>query len=235
MLRDIIASHTIATIHPNPSFLSALDNPNLVFFETFTACCLVICGKVVPLQPCFARDTQKVGSTLPITTSEKRSHSVTRASAHSAQAFQRLLRLVVSRECVGMTCASILLRTNIIRIMKATTFIGQVVISAFTCAVIMHFAIPYYVRDVVNEMDCEKEDRRIIQSLDPSAVYPITHQELHKKREEVLNNYYKQIEDKKEKERQGNILKDVLGEVQIMSEEEIAKEAERIRQQEDNK
>ena len=119
--------------------------------------------------------------------------------------------------------------------MKATTFIGQVVISAFTCAVIMHFAIPYYVRDVVNEMDCEKEDRRIIQSLDPSAVYPITHQELHKKREEVLNNYYKQIEDKKEKERQGNILKDVLGEVQIMSEEEIAKEAERIRQQEDNK
>ena len=84
-------------------------------------------------------------------------------------------------------------------------------------------------------MDCEKEDRRIIQSLDPSAVFPISHQELHKKREETLNNYYKQIEDKKEKERQGNILKDVLGEVQIMSEEEIAKEAERIRQQENNK
>ena len=84
-------------------------------------------------------------------------------------------------------------------------------------------------------MDCEKEDRRIIQSLDPSAVFPISHQELHKKREETLNNYYKQIEDKKEKERQGNILKDVLGEVQIMSEEEIAREAERIHQQENNK
>ena len=43
------------------------------------------------------------------------------------------------------------------------------------------------------------------------------------------------IGDKKEKERQGNILKDVFGEVQIMSEEEIAKEVERIRQQENNK
>ena len=119
--------------------------------------------------------------------------------------------------------------------MKATTFISQVFISAFTCAAIMHFAIPYYIRDVVSEMDCEKEDRRIIQSIDPSAIFPITHQELHKKREEVLSNYYKEIENKKEQERQGNILKEVLGEVQFMSEEEIAKEAERIRQQENNK
>ena len=43
------------------------------------------------------------------------------------------------------------------------------------------------------------------------------------------------MEDKKAQERQGDILKEVLGEVQIMSEEEMAKEAERIRQQENNK
>jgi len=133
---------------------------------------------------------------------------------------------------VEMACAFILIQ---IQIMKATTFIGQVVISAFTCAILMHFAIPYYVEDVVNEMDCEKEDRRIIQSIDHSVVFPITHEELHKKREEVLKNYYKQMEDKKAQERQGDILKEVLGEVQIMSEEEMAKEAERIRQQENNK
>ena len=40
-----------------------------------------------------------------------------------------------------------------------------------------------------------------------------------------------QKEAQMEQERQGQILKDVLGEVQIMSEEEIAKEAQRIREQ----
>ena len=68
-----------------------------------------------------SQETQDiVGSTLPITTSDKRSQSVTRASAYSAQAFQRLLRLVVSWECVGMTCAFLLdsKESNVIDILK---------------------------------------------------------------------------------------------------------------------
>ncbi|MBR4773466.1 MAG: hypothetical protein IK010_03450 [Bacteroidales bacterium] len=116
--------------------------------------------------------------------------------------------------------------------MKVKTIIGQILISALICAVIVHFATPVYVRDTVNEMECEKEDRQIIQQFEPSAIFPLSHEELHQKREEVLKKYYQQIEAKKEQEYQGEILKEVLGEVHIMSEEEIAKEAERIRQQE---
>ena len=117
--------------------------------------------------------------------------------------------------------------------MKAKTIIGQVLISALTCAVIVHFAMPIYVRDIVNDMECEKEDRQIIQHLDPSVeLAGLSHYDLHQKREEVENRYYQQIKDREEQERQGNVLREILGEVQIMSEEEIAKEAERIRQQE---
>ena len=112
--------------------------------------------------------------------------------------------------------------------MKFKSIIGQVLISALTCAVILHFATPVYVRDTVNEMECEKEDRLIIQNFEPSAILPLSHDELHKKREEVL----KEIETKQERERQGEILEEVLSKMPIMSEEEMAKEAERIRQQE---
>jgi len=108
--------------------------------------------------------------------------------------------------------------------MKFKTIIGQVLISALTCAVIVHFTTPVYVRDTVNEMECEREDRQIIQNFEPSAILPLTHEELHKKREEV--------ETKMEHERQGEILEDVLSKMPIMSEEEMSIEAERIRQQE---
>ena len=92
--------------------------------------------------------------------------------------------------------------------MKFKSIIVQVLISAFTCAVILHFATPVYVRDTVNEMECEKEDRLIIQNFDPSAILPLSHDELHKKREEVL----KEIEAK----RQGDILEDVLSKMPII-------------------
>ena len=117
--------------------------------------------------------------------------------------------------------------------MKAKTIILQVFISALTCAVIVHFVTPKYVRDTVNDMECEKEDRQIIQRLDPSVeLAGLSHYDLHQKREEVVKHYYQQIKDKEEQERRGDLLKEVLSEVQIISEEEIAKEAERIRQQE---
>ena len=120
--------------------------------------------------------------------------------------------------------------------MKFTTIIGQVVISALTCAVIIHLATPQYVRDTVNEMECEKEDRSIIQQLAPSAdLHMLSHEELHQKREEVVSNYYRQIEAKKEQKEQENILKEVLSGITIASDEEIAKEAERIRQQQNHK
>ena len=120
--------------------------------------------------------------------------------------------------------------------MKFSAIVGQVVISALTCAVIIHLATPQYVRDTVNEIECEKEDRLIIQRLDPSADLPIlSHRELHQKREEVVRNYYRQIEAKKEQKEQENLLKDILSEITIPSEEEIAKEAERIRQQQNHK
>lgn len=120
--------------------------------------------------------------------------------------------------------------------MKFSAIVGQVVISALTCAVIIHLAAPKYVRDTVNEMECEKEDRLIIQRLDPSADLPIlSHEELHQKREEVVRNYYRQIEAKKEQKEQENLLKDILSEISIPSEEEIAKEAERIRKQQNQK
>ena len=97
----------------------------------------------------------------------------------------------------------------------------------------MHFVTPKYVRDTVNDMECEKEDRQIIQRLDPSVeLAGLSHYDLHQKREEVVKHYYQQIKDKEEQERQGDLLREVLSEVQIISEEEIAKEAERIRQQE---
>lgn len=95
--------------------------------------------------------------------------------------------------------------------MKIKTIIVQILISALTCAVIVHFATPVYVRDTVNEMECEKEDRQIIQNFEPSAILPLSHDELHKKREEVL----KQIEAK----RQGDILEDVLSKMPIIPEE----------------
>lgn len=95
--------------------------------------------------------------------------------------------------------------------MKIKTIIGQILISALICAVIVHFATPVYVRDTVNEMECEKEDRQIIQNFEPSAILPLSHDELHKKREEVL----KQIEAK----RQGDILEDVLSKMPIIPEE----------------
>lgn len=95
--------------------------------------------------------------------------------------------------------------------MKIKTIIGQILISALTCAVIVHFATSVYVRDTVNEMECEKEDRQIIQNFEPSAILPLSHDELHKKREEVL----KQIEAK----RQGDILEDVLSKMPIIPEE----------------
>ena len=120
--------------------------------------------------------------------------------------------------------------------MKFSAIVGQVVISVLTCAVIIHLAAPKYVRGIVNEMECEKEDRLIIQRLDPSADFPfLSHGELHQKREEAVRNYYRQIEAKKEQKIQGNILKEILSEITFPSEEEIAKEAERIRQQQNHK
>lgn len=117
--------------------------------------------------------------------------------------------------------------------MKTKTIISQIFISALVCAVIVHFVTPKYVRDTVNDMECEKEDRQIIQRLAPTVeLAGLSHDDLHQKREEVVKHYYQQIKDKEEQEQQGDILKEVLGEMQIMSEEEIAKEAERIRQQE---
>ncbi len=85
--------------------------------------------------------------------------------------------------------------------MKISTIVGQVIISSLTSAIIIHFATPQYVRETVREMECEEEDKSIIQRLDPSAVSPtfsLSHEEIHKKREEVERNYYKQTEPRKE-------------------------------------
>ena len=49
-----------------------------------------------------------VGSDIPIHHLGQRSQIATRASAYNARAFQRLQWLVVSRECVGMSCAFML-------------------------------------------------------------------------------------------------------------------------------
>lgn len=73
-------------------------------------------------------------------------------------------------------------------------------------------------------------------TLAPSEnIIDLSHDELHKKRMDLEQTHQQQIKAQKEaqmeQERQGQILKDVLGEVQIMSEEEIAKEAQRIREQ----
>ena len=99
--------------------------------------------------------------------------------------------------------------------MKLKTIIVQIFISALTCAVIVHFVMPVYVRDTVNEMECEKEDRLIIQQFDPSGILPLTHEELHQKRLEIE----KQIETKREQERQGEILEEILSKMPIIPEE----------------
>ena len=120
--------------------------------------------------------------------------------------------------------------------MKVKYIISQVIISALTCSIIIHFATPQYVRDSVYDLECEREDRAAVQTLAPSDnLINLSHEELHKKRMDLERAHYQQIENQKkaqiESERQGQILKEVLGEVQIMSEEEIAKEAQRIREQ----
>lgn len=85
--------------------------------------------------------------------------------------------------------------------MKISTIVGQVIISSLTCAIIIHLATPQYVRDTVREMECEEDDWSTVQRLDPSANIPISllHEEIHKKREEVERNYYKQIEPREER------------------------------------
>lgn len=119
--------------------------------------------------------------------------------------------------------------------MKLKTILGQAFISALFCAIIIHLVTPQYIRAVINEMDCEKEDRLIIQRLDPSVdLHLLSHSELHQKREEMVRNYYRQIEAQKEKKIQENILKEILTDVTIPSEEEIAKEGERVRKQQDH-
>lgn len=107
--------------------------------------------------------------------------------------------------------------------MKCSAIVGQVFISALTCAVFIHLTAPLYVRYTVNEMECEKEDRLIIQRLDPSAdLRLLSHEELHQKREEAVRNYYRQIEEKKEQKKQEQILKDILNDFAILSKEEMA-------------
>lgn len=103
--------------------------------------------------------------------------------------------------------------------MKISAIVGQVFISALTCAVIIHFVAPQYVRETVNEIQCEKEDRLIIQRLAPSTDLTIlSHEKLHQKREEVERNYYKEIEAKKEQKEQEDLLKDVMSEIMILPE-----------------
>ena len=83
--------------------------------------------------------------------------------------------------------------------MKISTIVGQVIISSLTSAIIIHFATPQYVRETVREMECEEEDKSIIQRLDPSAAFPtflLSHEELHKKRKELERNYYRQTNSK---------------------------------------
>lgn len=94
--------------------------------------------------------------------------------------------------------------------MKFKTIIVQIFISALTCAVIVHFVAPVYIRDTVNEMECEKEDRLIIQQYEPSGILPLTHEELHQKREEVL----KKIEAKRQSDR----LDEALSKMPIVTE-----------------
>ena len=120
--------------------------------------------------------------------------------------------------------------------MKAKSIIIQILISALTCSIIIHFATPKYVRDTMYDLECEREDRSVIMTLATSEnLIDLSHDELHKKRMDLEQAHQQQIKAQKEaqmeQERQGQILEDVLGEVQIMSEEEIAKEAQRIREQ----
>jgi len=83
------------------SRINAVFNQILCDFSAFQ----VVNRKILCNFAVFLGTKDIAGSTLPITTSEKWSQSVTRASAHYAQAFRRLQRLVVSRECVEMACA----------------------------------------------------------------------------------------------------------------------------------
>ena len=59
-------------------------------------------------------------------------------------------------------------------------------------------------------MECEKEDRLIIQQYEPSGILPLTHEELHQKREEVL----KKIEAKRQSDR----LDEALSKMPIVTE-----------------
>lgn len=120
--------------------------------------------------------------------------------------------------------------------MKAKYIIFQILISALTCAIIIHFATPQYVRDTVYDVECERDDRAVIQTLAPSEnVINLSHEDLHKKRMDIERAHNQQIEAQKEaqleQERQGHILEEVISEVPIMTEEEMAKEAQRIREQ----
>lgn len=98
--------------------------------------------------------------------------------------------------------------------MKVTQILGQVFTSALTTAILFHFATPIYVKDVVSEIECEKTDYQIIHKLYPSIDLPIniSHDELHKKREEIETNYYKQIEAEDKARERENLLKEVLEE-----------------------
>ena len=120
--------------------------------------------------------------------------------------------------------------------MKVKYIIIQILISALTCAIIIHFSMPQYVKDTVYEMECERDDRAVIQILAPNEnVINLSHQELHQKRMDLERAHNQQIEAQREaqieREKQGHILEEVISEVPIMSEEEMAKEAQRIREQ----
>ena len=91
-------------------------------------------------------------------------------------------------------------------------------------------------------MKCQKKTKLIQQyrsNLFPNSLLVLflfrIFAELHKKRMDLEQAHHQQIKAQKEaqmeQERQGQILEDVLREVQIMSEEEMAKEAQRIREQ----
>ena len=79
--------------------------------------------------------------------------------------------------------------------MKITTVIGQIIISVFTTVIVIHLVVPIYIKDTVSEIECEREDRQIIQSLCPSLPMDeyefLPHNELHNKREQVEAAYYR--------------------------------------------
>ncbi len=109
--------------------------------------------------------------------------------------------------------------------MKAKNILIQIFISALTCAVIIHFAIPKYDKDTVYDMECERDDIRFIHTFYPTEnLINLSHDEIHKKRMDIAKA-------QEEQERQGQILKEAIEEVTIMSEEEMEKEAQRIREQ----